>query len=533
MPLACGLVGAALVLWVSWPAAGRELPLDDAVHLGVYGQQNSGLPLWRIAALPHWQSQAEDSLWRPIPKILWAQLGSLERTGLGAWAVTGVLAGLVCLALASIFHRAAPQAAPRWPLAAIAILPVVHGLSADVVLPFVGQADLLAAVFLLGAVRSLLARRPRLRWLAAPFLFAAFLCKESTFPAVFFLPVAVMLREDKPSWREVAAVAAASVVLLASRFALQVLVLGAWQAPAGAAGSRFVGGERSVSFFELAGRYAAGIVFPVSAPQTDYSFLKQPGSEAGLWPFAGVLALIVWAAVAGSAFRSWAKRGNRAAGLTATGAVGMALFLGPYAGVLPMGAIWAGRFVFLSLICFSMVLAGASIWVGDRRFKWSICSYATLLALWGGFLVAARAPDWKGPEELWTAEVQREPNHAFAWKNRAALYQESGDVTLALEAIRRSVELWPSFGEGHLAHGQIARGAGRPAEAEAAFARAAALLPADFVPLLRERALFLASRGNFEEAQIVLQAWIEVEPESERAAELLRRVERDREAGRP
>lgn len=496
-PILAGLAAAVAVLLLTFPAAQRTLALDDVFHLSQFPAANETLALPEILQLRHWQNQSVDNTWRPIPKLLWNTTGPLAHsTAMRAWAVTGFLAGMLSAILAAILQQRLPA---RWVLP-LALIPALHPLAADVTLPFVGQADLLAAIGVLAA--GLCWTRPGLlRALAGTAaLLAAMLSKESALPAVAAIPLLLLSGGGRTHLRRALIAASLALATLTARFLLQKILNGAWPGTTGGAGFLFIEGERIIRPPEILGMYVQATLLPLEAPQTDYSFLKQPGSSAAILPFifTALFAIAVVYTLCRSC-RGGLRSRIRARRLLAP-QLWFILFLAPFLGIAGIGALWAGRFALLPLIALPILLAEL---LRFPRWRIPVLVYTSTLLIWGSLLLATRAPHWKGPAELWQAEVRRNPDHAFAWKNLGAEMALRNEHDAALDALSRATELWPTFGEAWLSRGQTEARLGRLAEAEQSYNTARSLLNTPQLAL--ERARLLARLNRLDEAIVILE----------------------------
>ena len=530
LPCLTGLVVFALVLVVTWSAARRELSLDDRLHVGVFPAENQSRTAFVVFKLRHWQSQSLDAVWRPTSKLLWCQM---QRSGILAspvlTVVTALLAGLCAAALFRVL--AARERRPGAFLAVFAALPLLHPLSADVLLPFVGQVDLMAALGVVGAA-ALLTDGVRARLVPAVAMLAfAFLSKESAWPAVAALPALVWFSGgSRPRRKRMAlATVAAAVVLLLVLLGTRHALFGRAIYTTGAAGNAPVPGERNVGSLEIIGRYAVAFVIP-HIPQTDYSFLKQPGSSAGFYPLVGIMTVVgVLSVTAMVLWRTRATRQNavrlRVRRCMAGALLWIVLFLLPYIGLVPIGALWAGRFFFLPLFGLAMLAESVAPLLPSRR-RWVPLAFSAAWIMAGIIGITVQAGDWASPVRLWQSEVRRKPAHAFAWKNLAAHLQAAGDVSGAYAADCRATELWPTFGEAWLARGQIARAQGRPRDAAEAFQRAESLMHDD-ITVQVEQAKLLASQRRFPDAAERLRRVLKRDPGNAEATRVLDRVLRE------
>lgn len=493
-----GLAATVAVLLLTFPAALRTLALDDVFHLSTFPAANSTLSLPEILQLRHWQNQEVDNTWRPIPKLLWRALGPLEQQGtVRAWFVTGLFAGLLAAFTAALLRE---RVAARWAVP-LALLPVLHPLAADVVLPFVGQADLLAAAGVVGACWCWRRRGTGRAIAGCAMLLGAMLCKESAFPAVAAVLLLLLSGAGRARRRRALLAGALAGGCLAARFLLQWLFTGAWPGATGGAGFQFMEGERAVRPPEILGLYIQGTLLPPGAPQTDYSFLKQPGSSAPLLPvlLAGLFVAVMLHA-AHHAWRGPVRERIRARRVLAL-LLWFVLFLAPFLGIAGIGALWAGRFALLPMVAMPLLLGEL---LRLPRWRVPLRVYTVGLLLWGCALLAMRAPDWRGPAELWQAEVRRQPAHAFAWKNLGAELALRNETAAAREALVRATELWPGFGEAWLARGQTEAGLGLLGDAEQSYRTARRFLNTRELAL--ERARLLARIGRPEEAITVLES---------------------------
>ncbi|MEI7634126.1 MAG: hypothetical protein WCK47_07575 [bacterium] len=499
LPLTAGILGFFLVLSLTWPAGRRELSLDDLVHFQLNPAQNVSLSLWQIARLRHWQHDPADGTWRPVPKLLWT---ALWRVGDGRTLpfafMTAVLAG-VCAGLFGVcLMRGRGPSAPAPLVLLAAVAPLLNPLSADVILPFVGQAELLAAAGTLGA--WICWRRPGIRSGmrfagGCLFLASAILSKEGAYPAAVVVPLAIWFGEGgRPMRRRLAARAfAAAFALIVLRLSLQTYVLGGFQPISGHGGGWFAPGERRVGFMEITGRYAAGFLFP-AIPQTDYSFLKQAGSRAGAYPWIGALAFcIALALLAALLWRARANRANarslRARREAAAALLWMPLFLSPFLQIIPFGALWAGRFAFIPLFGFVWLIfvagtaaaAPGSPASGKDGTPWAKARtaaaympvvYLVLISVFGAAMISMRSRDFVSPLALWESEVRRQPDHGMAWQNLSVYLYRQGRLADAYVASKRSTELLPTIEHHWVTRGQLARDLGLRDDAAQSFARA-------------------------------------------------------------
>ncbi len=486
-----------------------------------------------ILAAPHWQIHTGDALWRPIPKVFWTAMG-------GSASLASVLTAFLAGVCAFLFCRflAGPARVPPPLAVCAAMLPLLHPLAADVLLPLVGQMDLAAAVGVLAAL-LLLSKPDHMSSLLGAGCFAlALLSKESALPGVLVLPLGVAAVAS--SRKEALANGIRAFVLLAVVAALWLAVRAGLFADAqgaiGSGGGWYREDERRLASLEILGRGLTALLDP-RTPQSDYSFLKQPGSSAGPFVLIGLLAL------AGSVIALWCllrlsklqgpPHSNSGAAQDfrstpyqiAAAIVWIFLFLLPYLQIVPIGALWAGRFGFLSLFGFAWLLAGLISLLPGRPRVLATAGLASVL-LAGIVQIHRRAPDWVDGVTLWTAEVRRRPDHAFAWSNLAVSLQHAGDPTAGLAAARQATELFPTYGESWLTRGRLERAVGDHAAGRVSYYRAEELL-GDHLDLQMEIARLDAAEGHFRIALERLEAMAHKGAGIPEYEELIERVRRD------
>jgi hypothetical protein len=512
-------------------ARGEDLILDDAIHLGQLPQINAGRPVGELFLLPHWQEHPGDALWRPIPKVLWTLTGSES-----AWVPALTILGAAAIAALLTWFLAVRCRLPPVVAAMAGLLPVFHPLAADVLLPWVGQMDLLAGAGLLAALALLSSSSLGLAILGAGCFAVGLLCKESALPGLAALPIAAATLA--PDRREAVRRAVRAFLLLGVVVGLWFAVR-AWLLPGGEAlgsgGGWYREGERRLSMLELLGRYFAALFDP-RTPQTDYSFLKQPGTSAGVFPVIGAVGLL--GIVPGSLLLL--RRGELASRAQASTAedemtprewrmvaamLWIVLFLALYLQIVPIGALWAGRFCFLSLIGFGWLIAEIIGLLHGRSRTVAMALFGTVLLI--GFVqINRRAPDWSDAVDLWSSEVRRRPLHAFAWSNLGVTLQYDNDPTAALEAARHATELFPTYGESWLTRGRMERAVGDHVAGRKSYYRAEELL-GDHLDLQLEIARLDAAEGYFDVALARLEAMAHKGQGNPEYEELIDRVRQD------
>jgi hypothetical protein len=389
------------------------------------------------------------------------------------------------------------------------------------------------------AALLLLAQSGHAKPVAGAAIFAlALLSKESVVPGLVALPLAV--GAVAPSRREAFRRGLRALVLLGFIVAVWMAVR-AWLF-AGAEGALGSGGgwyrenERRLSSLEILGRALVSFV-DLRPPQTDYSFLKQPASSAGPFAVIGLLGLLgigfaLWRFLFSSKREASTDQPLPASADSPTrhhrmaaALVWIVVFLLPYLQFFPIGALWAGRFAFLSLFGLGWLIAELVSGLPARPRTLATGGLALILLL-GALQLHRRAPDWTDAVTLWSAEIRRQPDHAFAWSNLAVALQHTGDSTAGLSAACQATDLFPTYGESWLTRGRLERALGDHAAGRQSYYRAEELL-GDHLDLQMEIARLDASEGEFEIALARLEAMAHKGAGNAEYEELIERVRRD------
>lgn len=531
-PLLVGLVGMILVLFLTFPASARRLGGDDMTHLLVYPKANEALSLVQIAKLNHWQEYGpSERHWRPLSKLMWTFLAARDRDHTRhLWFATGLLAG-VCAGLLGAVLRA--RSLPAWaPWAGLLVL--AHPMSADLTLPFVGQSDLLAAAGLLLALVGFV-RGGNWRIAGALGIAISILAKESGLPAVAAIPMAVFLAPGTRRRRVQNAVWAAAVTggVIALRFAVHQSLTPAETFSTGEGTYLMREGERYPGVLETLGRYAWGVL-SLQVSGYDNCHLKAPGSSAGAFPLAGglvlagLLAWLVRLLKPVRATRTSARR-LRANRLAAAGTLWAGCFIAIYLHVIPIGAVWQGRFAFLSMM--GLVMAACAAGSNMPREASSWLAWGLLAAgVLGGFKSHRRAADFKSPLDLWRAEAAMLPRSAYAKRCLALELNRAGKPLEALQPAREATEGRPWDGDAWRTLALVETALGLRADAVASFERAIPITP--YLPAVHlKTAEHLIALGRFDEAERHLDQVANKSPENPSLPALREALEKARAAG--
>jgi tetratricopeptide (TPR) repeat protein len=368
----------------------------------------------------------------------------------------------------------------------------LHPMRVETVAWVADQKDLLHAGFFLASLLAYAAHRERpsrLRHgLSLGFFLLALLAKATGVALPLVLLLLDYLREGRVGWARIrekvpyALLAAPFAVLaLAARSGYQEVLL---EAPLGAAGRVFLGGQRLFRYY-LARTAAPGL-------PTAGLYTGQPENvlaSAGLW----VPLLLVAAAGAAAVV----ARGRSRVPLFALGF--FLLTLAPALTVEVLGYT-ADRFSYLPSVGPALLVGTAAAWLWRRAPHPAFRAALAAVLLACGLLLAGlshrRCGAWSTSVTLWTDALENYPddprfawNRAYAYNYRAlALLQEEDAVSRAVADLDRAVALVPDSAE-FLTNRAIARAALGDREGARDDLRRAESADPDYPPLTEVRAL--------------------------------------------
>ena len=107
--------------------------------------------------------------------------------------------------------------------------------------------------------------------------------------------------------------------------------------------------------------------------------------------------------------------------------------------------------------------------------------------------------------------TEKFPEHAFAWKVLGALFGETGRLSEALVAKKKSVDLEPLDADSHYNLGNLLNDMGRLAEAEASYKKSISLNP-DFAQAYNKLGMNMRSLSRLEEAELFCKKAVTLDP---------------------
>ena len=418
-----GLCAATLLAYSNSFQAGfsldsRGILLEDRIRAAT--AENLRL----ILEHTYWWPYGESGLYRPITTLSYvfnyAVLGNGDRPA-GYHEINFLLhIGNVLL----VYLLARRWWKTGWKALAAAVLWAVHPVLTESVTNIAGRADLLAGLAVLSGLWMYLKSAEsqgvrRWAWLGGIMLTAmcGVFCKENAvvLPGVMALFELSFRPPQQRRWRALALGCLAVLPALAAMAYQRAAVLSKLPPveipfldnPLAAAGFW----SAKLTALRLLAKYLGLLIWPAHL-SWDYSYAQIPMATGSLADWAGWLAV---AAVGAAAFLAW--RFNR----TVFFAIGFAFatFLPTSNLVLPIGTIFAERFLYLPAIALAICLVAAADGLG-RKTGYSRMA-AVVLGVIGVTLAArtwARNADWRDSVTVTTAGVEISPN---SYKTHGAL----------------------------------------------------------------------------------------------------------------
>lgn len=507
------LLAAAVGLLIHFAGVGGEFLYDDLTYV----QQNPSVTgeagIFSEATPP---GRPDLGLYRPVTVLTyrWNYLAS----GLDPYPFHLVNLLLHAAAAALLVVVAAGLGAGR-PTALLAgLLFAVHPVHVEAVGWVVGRAEVLATLLALLAVRIHGRRddpRPLLRAALGAVLYGlAALSKESALALPAFLLIADgMGRVPVARGLRLLRMLPAALIC-AAVISLRVLVLGRFGPDVDT--DPFLGGlgpgERLPLGLAVLGRAMRSLILPF-----DLSIHYEPARFSGALPWLlGALAILSLGTLG---WFFWRRR--RTAGLLGLALLLVALL--PFLHLVPIGAVFADRFLYLPSAGFCLV-AAVLIGVGAGRRPALRAGVALLLLLLFAGLTLDRNPVFRDALSLWEDAAAKDPDAALPLFQLAGQYDEAGLLDYRSEQRRGALYFWReslrvdpdhSFApQAHVKLGEHAAGTlGDAARAAQHYRAALSLFPTYKDALLDLAALHPSPEVTREEARSLLNRVLALDPD--------------------
>lgn len=440
----------------------------------------------------------QEGSWRPMVTL--SHFFTVGAFGYKSWGHNGFDLALYAAVVALVFITAARMGMGEKAAFLAAALFAVHPVHVEPVMVSALRADLLCALFMLGAFLSILRADEREQgggfWALGLAFFALGLLSKEVALVFPLLVVAYDLAgagEERPQMGS-AALAKRYGPLVALTALYGALRFGLFAGPPHSVS--YLGGgilEAALSGLGIFARYLRLLFFPLKL-NADYlvspvSSLAEPRALVGLAALGALIAASVG--------------GYRRRPLVGFGLAWFLLTLLPVSNLVPLDNPMAERYLFIPSIGFvwaaGFLLVEAIEGVEKPAWKATLWTASAALVLALGVRSALRTMDWRDELTFWKATVEASPTSARAHLNLGSAYLLKGQMERGLEETERALSLEPDSFEALHNLGLIKAHKGRWAEAEAAYRRSLELQP-DAPPTLYNLANALAAQGKTEEA---------------------------------
>lgn len=546
-------------LFVFAPSLGYEFIYDDHVQIQANPWLQSPDGFRQLFTRPFWaffqdRGDLATNYYRPLCGGLYALTArAFGVAPLPFHAVSFALHTAVALLACGLLLRLrrAPgerAAAAAGPLLATGLVFATHPAHAEAVAWVGGQADLLAALFSLLALRAYLASRDsnresrrRLALVLGPLAFLLAALSKETGVAFVLVPIAVELGERRlpgpalRGWRGACARLGGYALALALYLALRLHALGSL-APRhyGVTGGE---GEAIAYAFALLGRYLLYLVAPFPPRVLAQVPRRSPLDAATLAGLGAALLLAVLAVVL-------IRRGRGPRELVVPLAFGVAFLLPVLAADSIGGANFAERYLYLPSIGLAW-LAGA-VWArllsadAPPRERLALTTLGLALVAFLGVAAAGRARIYRDDLTLFSAAVASAPGSYIAHHNLGMALFGEGRLAEAEAQYRAALRIAPRSVAARANLGLIEERRGHPDRSRRLYEEALSLSPRHALAALQlsrlesaggDRSaaarvldrLFAAGGESYDTLCARAEIWIE-EGQPERAETLFRRA---------
>ncbi len=316
-----------------------------------------------------------------------------------------------------------------WAATAAAALFAVHPIHSESVAWASGRSDVLAALGPLAALNLALdprARAPWVAWVAASLVFLGLLAKETAFPSVVLLPLAVAwLGPDERRWQPYAV---ACGIAAAAYLTLRSIVLTSVAGGTPAA----IDSETPMKILAAVGFYLRNLMLPIQ--QSAYISDLETSPLALLACVLGIAAALVAAA--------WSWSRDRRVTFLLTW---LFLAIAPSLAIvvkIPAAPV-AERYLYIPSIAFCLLVGWG---VGESLRRWPsraaeigfVTGIALVVAL-GSMATIARNRVWASNMALWTDTAAKNQTDALPLRSLASAYIDQGDRRRATELFKQAL----------------------------------------------------------------------------------------------
>lgn len=538
LPLGLGLFAWLPTLWLAgWALDDLELIFGNPVI--------DGSAPWFVAfERAYFDHLGAAGQWRPLASICLRISHALWSTAVAGYHLDNLCLHLVVVALATrIGLRKFQGTAWIFGLSVFA----VHPALADVVAWISGRTSSLGACFgLAGALCALRSRSPLLVALfSCASVALASLAKED---GLLFAPLCVLLVLDRGRAQSLAALGGSLIAFIGIGFG-RLAAIGTFMPRAGspALGSASLSDRLLIGGHEWIEALRIG-VFPFGYPpqyRADFLLARTDPLPDGL------VAVVGWSIAIAFPVICFAIRG-KSSRIVAGSALLAALAFLPVTQLVPLGEVFAPRFLYLPLLFAAPALGTLHAQAPRvvRCIAWTLVPLALVPLAWQRTTVYASRGAWRmemlqhmpkdaaswndlgiareetgeleSARDAYVRATELDPAYSRAWNNLGRLDLEQGQEPAALAHFSRAVSVGPRNAAAHANLGMLQLRRGDARASEVAYRRATEIAPG-MVAAWRGLARALHAQGDLDGASNAIGTALELSPTDRNALDLRRR----------
>ncbi len=513
---------------------GHEYVLDDlyVIQVNEFVQQGiEGIP--EILTRPHWYAGMH---YRPIPAISFALEHEIFQSNANiAHGINAVLYAVSC-ALLLVFFLGIKIG--LFPALLATLLFTVHPVHTEVVANVKGRDELLAFLFLLGTLISLMGHTkqqsaasvvsPRRILIALLFFSLSLLCKESAVSFLAVVPISLYFFTDL-KWKRILGITGWFVAITAVYIVSTAGFMGSLGEYTSnnsvvnnallATESRLDQLATALSFIPV---YIRLLIFPHPLVH-DYGFNEIPVvsfASARVWFSILLLVALVGLAIPGIRRKSPASWAVLFSIIAISPSSNIAMLI---------GATMAERFLFIPSVGFCLILAWFAVkaiemWPGKKMLVHGALGLVVVLF---SVKTVARNTDWRDNLTLFSRDIQHAPNNAsmhaalgnmLIIESQKVYDQQRRENMLsrAREALQKAVRIYPEYFYAHGNLGSAFKMIGKPDSAITHFLRSFELNPEDGVALMNIADIYMRQE-KLDSAVVYFRKVLHIDPENANA----------------
>lgn len=149
----------------------------------------------------------------------------------------------------------------------------------------------------------------------------------------------------------------------------------------------------------------------------------------------------------------------------------------PVSNIIPIGAAYAERYLYLPSFGFCLLLALGLERLNEKNFKKTAVAAMSVIMIFYSVRIFLRNGDFRDEFTLWSRTIATNPDSDKALNNRGIIYAERGEYGKAIEDFTKALQIRPGIYEAYNNRGKAYALGGEPGKAEADFRKALEIKP--------------------------------------------------------